>query len=78
MSACSDCGFPVTYVRTAESEDKFPIDARADQLTGDARYYFPDPENKPGVVAPMAPGHVGYGHGDHRQTCPRVRREARL
>lgn len=54
------------------------IDERADQLTGNDRYYFPDPENEPKVVALMGAGHIGYGHGDHAKTCPRARREARL
>ncbi len=77
MAACSDCGFPVRFV-TDESGERFPIDARADQLTGNDRYYFPDPEGQPETVALMSAGHIGYGHGDHRKTCPRVRREARL
>lgn len=77
MAACSDCGHPVKHVSTADGE-QFPIDERADQLIGNDRYYFPDPVNEPGVVAPMGAGHIGYGYGDHRKTCPRVRREARL
>ena len=78
MAACSDCGFPVRYVRTAEGDEKFAIDVRADQLTGNGRYYFPDPQGQPEIVAEMGAGHVGYGHGDHRKTCPRVQRERRL
>jgi hypothetical protein len=78
MARCSDCGFPVKYVTTAEGGDKFPIDERADQITGNHRYYFPDPQNEPEVVALMGAGHIGYGHGDHRETCPENRRKQRL
>lgn len=77
MAACSDCGFPVRWAKTDEGES-IPLDERADQITGNDRYYFPDPVNKPDTVALMGAGHIGYGHSDHRKTCPRVRREARL
>jgi hypothetical protein len=61
-----------------EDGEHLVIDARADQLTGNSRYYFPDPRNEPDLVARMAAGHVGYGHGNHAETCPRAQRERRL
>lgn len=77
MATCRDCGFPVRHVHDEDGEHVV-IDERADQLTGNSRYYFPDPENEPNLVTLMGQGHVGYGHGDHGKTCPRVQREARL
>lgn len=81
MARCNDCGFPVTFVTTEEGDqpeaERFPIDERATEMTGE-RYFFPDPAGKPGIVQKMSPAHVGYGHGDHRLTCPVRVRAARL
>lgn len=70
------------FVTTEEGDqpeaERFPIDERATQMTGDNRYFFPDPASQPGIVEKMSGAHVGFGHGDHRLTCPVKVRTARL
>lgn len=74
---CPDCGYPVVFATDEESGERIPLDERATQLTGNDRYFFTQ-TTAPQKVRKMAAQHIGYGYGDHRKTCPRARRLARL
>lgn len=75
MSACVECGQDVMWAEDPDG-NRIPLDARADQLTGE-RYIVV--EHNPPKAKRLSPTYVGYGNGDHRQTCPaKVRRRERV
>lgn len=75
MSGCVECGQDITWAED-ETGKRIPLDARATSLDG-KRYIFV--AFNPHKVKPVNPSYIGYGYGDHRETCPaKARRRERV
>lgn len=71
VTRCRQCGLDIQWVQTDEGE-RIPIDARAAVMDGPR---FQLTADNPPIAKAMGHNHIGYGHGDHRKTCPMVMRE---
>lgn len=69
---CAACGAPIMWAQLGHPSppDRFPLDS-GETMLGPGRYMIVHPDHDPVVAVKMAPNYVGYGHLDHRATCPR-------